>query len=116
MLGTGLVVDPACRAFCARRYLEVPPAIMISKMNCDTLPDGKPQSTKEQPGKVTMKRTLLSWSSGKDSAWSLHVVRQQNEYEIVGLLTTFNQEANGWSLTELLILAFAPLAFGSRQA
>jgi uncharacterized protein (TIGR00290 family) len=41
-----------------------------------------------------MKRTLLSWSSGKDSAWSLHLLRQQNEYEIVGLLTTFNQQAN----------------------
>jgi uncharacterized protein (TIGR00290 family) len=38
-----------------------------------------------------MKRTLLSWSSGKDSAWTLHVLRQKNEYEIVGLLTTFNQ-------------------------
>jgi len=41
-----------------------------------------------------MKRMLLSWSSGKDSAWSLHLLRQQNEYEIVGLLTTFNQQAN----------------------
>jgi len=41
-----------------------------------------------------MKRTLLSWSSGKDSAWSLHLLRQQNECEIVGLLTTFNQAAN----------------------
>jgi uncharacterized protein (TIGR00290 family) len=41
-----------------------------------------------------MKRTLLSWSSGKDSAWSLHLLQQQNQYEIVGLLTTFNQEAN----------------------
>src|ERR1700737_1407383 len=41
-----------------------------------------------------MKRTLLSWSSGKDSAWSLYLLRQQNEYEIVGLLTTFNQAAN----------------------
>jgi uncharacterized protein (TIGR00290 family) len=38
-----------------------------------------------------MKRTLLSWSSGKDSAWALHVLRQQNENEIVGLLTTFNR-------------------------
>ena len=34
---------------------------------------------------IEMKRTLLSWSSGKDSAWSLHLLRQQNEYEIVGL-------------------------------
>jgi uncharacterized protein (TIGR00290 family) len=41
-----------------------------------------------------MKPTLLSWSSGKDSAWSLHLLRQQGEYEIVGLLTTFNREAN----------------------
>lgn len=41
-----------------------------------------------------MKRALLSWSSGKDSAWSLHVLRQQAEYEIVGLLTTFNREAD----------------------
>jgi uncharacterized protein (TIGR00290 family) len=41
-----------------------------------------------------MKRTLLSWSSGKDSAWSLHLLRQQNEYEVVGLLTTFNKAAN----------------------
>jgi len=41
-----------------------------------------------------MRRTLLSWSSGKDSAWSLHLLRQQSEYEIVGLLTTFNQQAN----------------------
>src|SRR6266700_7921206 len=41
-----------------------------------------------------MKPTLLSWSSGKDSAWSLHLLRQQHEYEIVGLLTTFNQAAN----------------------
>lgn len=41
-----------------------------------------------------MKRTLLSWSSGKDSAWSLHLLRQRTEYEIVGLLTTFNQAAN----------------------
>jgi uncharacterized protein (TIGR00290 family) len=41
-----------------------------------------------------MKRILLSWSSGKDSAWSLHVLRQRKEYEVVGLLTTFNEEAD----------------------
>ena len=38
-----------------------------------------------------MKRILLAWSSGKDSAWALHVLRQSAEYEIVGLLTTFNE-------------------------
>jgi uncharacterized protein (TIGR00290 family) len=41
-----------------------------------------------------VKRILLSWSSGKDSAWSLHVLRQSPEYEIAGLLTTFNGEAD----------------------
>jgi uncharacterized protein (TIGR00290 family) len=40
-----------------------------------------------------MKRILLSWSSGKDSAWCLQVLRQRGEYEVVGLLTTFNAEA-----------------------
>jgi uncharacterized protein (TIGR00290 family) len=40
------------------------------------------------------KKLLLSWSSGKDSAWTLHVLRQQDEYEIVGLLTTVNQAFN----------------------
>ena len=41
-----------------------------------------------------MTRILLSWSSGKDSAWSLHVLRQRREYEIAGLLTTFNQSVD----------------------
>jgi uncharacterized protein (TIGR00290 family) len=41
-----------------------------------------------------MKRILLSWSSGKDSAWSLHILRQRSEYEVVGLLTTFNEVAD----------------------
>src|SRR5437667_6942531 len=38
-----------------------------------------------------MKRVLLSWSSGKDSAWTLHILRQSAEFEIAGLLTTFNE-------------------------
>jgi len=33
---------------------------------------------------------LLSWSSGKDSAWALHVLRQDPSVEVVGLLTTLN--------------------------
>lgn len=39
-----------------------------------------------------MKRVLLSWSSGKDSGWALHVLRQQADVEVVGLLTTLNDE------------------------
>jgi uncharacterized protein (TIGR00290 family) len=35
-------------------------------------------------------RTLLSWSTGKDSAWSLHVLRQRPDVTVVGLVTTIN--------------------------
>jgi len=37
-----------------------------------------------------MPKTLLSWSSGKDSAWTLHVLRSQG-VRVDGLLTTINQ-------------------------
>ena len=37
------------------------------------------------------KKVLLSWSSGKDSGWALHVLRQQADLEVDGLLTTFNE-------------------------
>lgn len=36
------------------------------------------------------KKTWLSWSSGKDSAWALHVMRQSGEQEVTGLFTTVN--------------------------
>ncbi|UWZ83762.1 adenine nucleotide alpha hydrolase [Occallatibacter riparius] len=39
-----------------------------------------------------MKRVLLSWSSGKDCAWALHVLRQASGVEVVGLLTTINTQ------------------------
>lgn len=35
-------------------------------------------------------RVLVSWSSGKDSAWALHVLRGQGR-EVVGLLTTITE-------------------------
>jgi uncharacterized protein (TIGR00290 family) len=38
-----------------------------------------------------MKKTLLSWSSGKDSAWALHTLRQNGEYNLCGLFTVVNQ-------------------------
>ena len=40
---------------------------------------------------TTRPRALLAWSSGKDSAWSLHELRAAGEVEVVGLLTTINQ-------------------------
>ena len=36
-------------------------------------------------------RALVSWSSGKDSAWTLHVLWQRAEYDVVGLVTTVNR-------------------------
>jgi uncharacterized protein (TIGR00290 family) len=42
----------------------------------------------------SLKKILLSWSSGKDSAWTLHLLRQQPDIQVVALVTTFNSEAN----------------------
>lgn len=39
-------------------------------------------------------RVLIAWSSGKDSAWTLQVLQQAGEVEVVGLLTTFNKAFN----------------------
>lgn len=36
------------------------------------------------------RKTLLSWSSGKDSAWTLHRLHQDSETDLVGLFTTVN--------------------------
>ena len=38
-----------------------------------------------------MTPTLLSWSGGKDAAWALHVLRQREEFDVVGLLTTLTE-------------------------
>ena len=40
------------------------------------------------------KKALISWSSGKDSAWTLHTLRRQGEFEVAGLLTTINSQFN----------------------
>lgn len=37
------------------------------------------------------RKAWVSWSSGKDAAWALHVARASVEVEIVGLLTTTNE-------------------------
>lgn len=41
-----------------------------------------------------MKRVALSWSSGKDSAWALHVLRATPGIEVVSLISTFNESAD----------------------
>lgn len=39
-------------------------------------------------GKGMRPKALIAWSSGKDSAWALHVARLAGDYDIVGALTT----------------------------
>ena len=41
-----------------------------------------------------MKRVALSWSSGKDSAWALHLLKRMPGIEVVALITTFNCAAD----------------------
>lgn len=45
-----------------------------------------------------MKHVLLSWSSGKDSAWTLHKLSQDVNVRVVALLTTFNEAAGRVSM------------------
>jgi uncharacterized protein (TIGR00290 family) len=40
-----------------------------------------------------MTKCMISWSSGKDSAWTVHVLRQRGGVELGGLLTTINEAA-----------------------
>jgi uncharacterized protein (TIGR00290 family) len=51
-------------------------------------------------------KILISWSSGKDSAWMLHVIRSEGLGEAAGLLTTINEAAKRVAMhavrTELL--------------
>ena len=41
-----------------------------------------------------MKKVLLSWSTGKDSVWALHLLQQQPDVQVATLVTTFNSVAN----------------------
>ena len=49
-------------------------------------------------GRRVKKRTLLSWSSGKDSAWALHVLRRDPTVEVVGLFSVLNERFNRVSM------------------
>jgi len=43
-------------------------------------------------------KILLSWSSGKDSAWALHVLRRDGAGPVAGLLTSINEVAGRVSM------------------
>jgi diphthamide synthase (EF-2-diphthine--ammonia ligase) len=52
-------------------------------------------ATPQRNNTATQQRILLSWSGGKDCAWALHLLRSEPRfahYEVVGLLTTINQQ------------------------
>ncbi|MGB1960232.1 MAG: ATP-binding protein [Candidatus Puniceispirillaceae bacterium] len=40
---------------------------------------------------IKPKPAVMSWSSGKDSAFALHAARQNPDIEVVGLVSTFNE-------------------------
>ncbi len=48
-------------------------------------------ANKLQHKDATRPKAWLAWSSGKDSAWALHTVRQDCKFEVVALLTTVNR-------------------------
>jgi diphthamide synthase (EF-2-diphthine--ammonia ligase) len=56
------------------------------------------------------KKAVFNWSGGKDSALALNTVLQQNEFEVVALLTTVNEE------TELSSMHAIPHALLEKQA
>ncbi len=43
-------------------------------------------------------RAWISWSSGKDCAWALHMTRMRGELDVVGLLTTINESVERISM------------------
>ncbi|ABA03332.1 Protein of unknown function DUF71, ATP-binding region [Nitrobacter winogradskyi Nb-255] len=40
---------------------------------------------------MTRPKALISWSSGKDSAFALHEIRREGAFDVVGALTTVNE-------------------------
>ena len=42
-------------------------------------------------GRAARPKAWLAWSSGKDSAWALHTVREAGSFDVVALLTTVNR-------------------------
>jgi uncharacterized protein (TIGR00290 family) len=66
---------------------EAPSAIHRPRYACTLRADDLDMT----PRSKAKAKAILSWSSGKDSAWALHVLRQQGEVEVLGLLTTLNE-------------------------
>src|SRR5690606_37576571 len=61
------------------------------------------------------RRILLSWSSGKDSAWALHQLRRHPDTEAVGLLTIVNDAAARASMPAVRRVLVQPTAAAAGQ-
>ena len=57
-----------------------------------------------------MKKAVFNWSGGKDSALALQKVFEENEFEVIALLTTMNEETSKSSMHSI------PLEILERQA
>ncbi len=49
------------------------------------------------------KKAVFNWSGGKDSALALYKILQQNEFEVIALLTTINEETGTSSVHSIPI-------------
>ena len=58
-------------------------------MNSSTTTVAAPESTNQLTS--SRPKALISWSSGKDSAFALHEVRRAGEFDVVGALTTVTE-------------------------
>jgi uncharacterized protein (TIGR00290 family) len=61
----------------------------MSTIDCRRQLDN-PMTNDTQSQDSTRPKAWLAWSSGKDSAWALHTIRQDREFDVVALLTTVN--------------------------
>ena len=59
-------------------------------------------------------KTLVSWSSGKDSAWMVHTLRQRGDVEIGALLTTINEPAQRVAMHAVRVEVLQAQADGAR--
>lgn len=73
-----------------------------------------PGSHPSPPSPPGPRQVLLSWSSGKDCAWALHLLREDPGVEVVGLLTTVDAAAGRVAIhgTRLEIVEAQARAFG----
>jgi len=58
-------------------------------LNSDATTAGAPGSADQL--KRSRPKALISWSSGKDSAFALHEIRRSGEFDVVGALTTVTE-------------------------